>query len=266
MPKDPVFGLVNRGAYLSLFQDEEEKIFCLRKIANELEPKIKLQGYQVFIRYKHTYPNRSTWVYEYTTALPWPRKPLKRKLCGSNEASQGHTRWLYAGGNFKKVEDPRYHSRLAEKLIDFNNPTNPFGFRDRTGYGSVPSDFYHWHQLRESPIIHQNRSDRYSLPKRRSVPSVEVLKTGKRTMNPKKRWFLNAMISLSKILQQIKWAFSGTVPDCVTIIQDHGTSACTVTWIQQLCLLYKLWNFWLMPLSILKRKFIISVRFLSQKN
>lgn len=187
IPRDPVFGLLRHGAYVGLIQDEESRISCLRKIAGEMFPKMRVPGHQVFIRYKHTYPNRSTWVYEYATALPWPQKTLKRKLCDSNDTSQRHARWLHAGGNLKRVQDARYYDSLDKRFIlretspgwdkfgsgsiqnDLENlryapsghhppdfgaiPTDP-------DFGAVPTDFDDWHRTRGSPELELKWSDR----------------------------------------------------------------------------------------------------------
>ena len=192
IPREPVFGLLKHGAYLGLVQDEESRISCLRKIAGEMFPKMRIPGHQVFIRYKHTYPNRSTWVYEYATALPWPQKTLKRKLCDSNDTSQWHARWLHAGGNSKRVQDARYYDKLDKRYIlrekipgwnkfegssipkpnDLKNLrylpnghyTPDIGPRavptDSPDFEGVPTDFDDWHRTRGSPKLEREWSDR----------------------------------------------------------------------------------------------------------
>lgn len=188
IPKEPVFGLLKHGTYLCLLQDEESRISCLRKIAGEMFPKMRVPGHQVFIRYKHTYPDRLNWVYEYATALPWPQKTLKRKLCDSNDTSQRHARWLHAGGNLNRIEDARYYDRLDKRFIrretspgwkkfeggPMPNDLENLRYRDSGHYppdsravptdvpdfGAVPTEFNDWHRTRGSSTLEREWSDR----------------------------------------------------------------------------------------------------------
>ena len=178
IPKEPVFGLLRRGAYLGLIQDEEERISRLRKVASEMFLKFRVPGHQVFIRYKHIYRNQSTWVYEYATALPWPRNILKRKHCDSNEVSQRHVRWLHAGGILTRVQDARYHDVLDKMFIrqersrgprtfeggsiqnDLTDPSYRFSIGYAPDFGAVPTDFEDWHRTRGSTKPQGDWSDR----------------------------------------------------------------------------------------------------------
>lgn len=172
MPNSPVFGLLDKGAYIGLIQDEEERISYLRKVANEIISKMGIAERQVFIRYKHTYTQQPICVYEYATALPWSRGNLKRKRCEPAYV-QGHFRWLSGGRNLKRVQDPRYYARLDERypknqarnlpqrqdtpvnLAHYQSPSdNSSSFLNRTGFldlykiESVPTDFKGWFETR----------------------------------------------------------------------------------------------------------------------
>lgn len=183
IPKEPVFGLINQGAFVGLVQDEEEKISFLRKIANEIVPKMGLQGRQVFIRYNHLDAASSSWVYEYATATPLLRETLKRKHCDSEHLVQGHVRWLHAGGNLRRVQDSRYYDRLDDRYIyhrepdtsmqipsnfsSYNISNNPNIFKSyhpdfdiRNNFEAVPTDFEDWHRTRGSPTQRFIWSDR----------------------------------------------------------------------------------------------------------
>ena len=115
-------------------QDEDEKIRFLRSIANEIVPKTKLRGRQVFIRYKHSYSDWAGSAYEYATAIPWSQETLKRKSHQLDHDVQGHFRWLYAGGNLnRRVEDAEYYHRLDDIYVNHNKTSNsivPVNFSD----------------------------------------------------------------------------------------------------------------------------------------
>ncbi|KAL8648322.1 MAG: hypothetical protein Q9210_005055 [Variospora velana] len=97
-PSEPLFGLLEHGRYVSLITNEEDKIASLRKIGTFLaQRRVVMQGSRILIRYKHSLPY-SRWVYEYTTAVPWPIGNKKRTADGFvTYSGKSHLRWLYSG-------------------------------------------------------------------------------------------------------------------------------------------------------------------------
>lgn len=138
LPDKPVFGLLYRGAFVGLIQDEEERISFLRKIASDLMHKMRLGTRQLFIRYKRRYLEWPQTVFEYASGTPWARETLKRKYDRCDGSVEGHVRWLYAGGDLhNRANDASYLARLDQEYGRFSGT-----FR---GVHSVPADFNHWH-------------------------------------------------------------------------------------------------------------------------
>lgn len=174
LPDKPVFGLLYRGAFVGLIQDEEERISFLRKIASDMMHKLRVGEHHMFIRYKRHYPGWPQTVFEYASATPWVRKTLKRKFHLRDGGDEGHARWLYAGRDLhKRVNDASYLARLDQQYggyggtsiqapapapipVNFSNfnPTQEqtvppqFGLNTFCSFSSVPDDFEHWHRSR----------------------------------------------------------------------------------------------------------------------
>lgn len=94
----PVLRTLRRGCFVELLRTEEDQVFFLRKVAQDICQELQLENRHVFIRYKHKYPGLSKVVHEFATALPWNRRSVKRNFGGSEHDYQFHRRWLYAGG------------------------------------------------------------------------------------------------------------------------------------------------------------------------
>lgn len=165
LPDKPLFGLLDRGAFVGLIQDEEEKIRFLRKIASDLMPKLNLKANQMFIRYERQYIGWPNTVFEYASAMPWPRETLKRKFHHIDDNVEGHVRWLYAGGDLQdRTIDESYLARLDLEYGGFDSNTNQvhasgplnfsefnptrdhksqphYGFKHFRSYNSVPGEF-----------------------------------------------------------------------------------------------------------------------------
>ncbi|CAF9936138.1 MAG: hypothetical protein HETSPECPRED_010027 [Heterodermia speciosa] len=138
IPKLPMFGLLDRGSFVSLLREEDDQVAFLRKVAENICQELQLDSHQMFIRYRHKCPGSSKFTYEYATALPWDRSSTKRMHDRSEHKSQIHRRWLYAGSaDLRKgrSSDARYEKRLD---ISYRSP---FIYARR----HVPSDFTHWH-------------------------------------------------------------------------------------------------------------------------
>lgn len=185
LPEKPVFGLLYRGAFVGLIQDEEERISFLRKIASDIMHKMRLGTRQLFIRYKRRYLEWPQTVFEYASGTPWARETLKRKYDRCDGSVEGHVRWLYAGGDLhNRANDASYLARLDQKYgglggnrilltppgvpAEFSkfNPTeqhtDPYQYISETfrGVQSVPADFNHWHSSRGhiGPFADSDRS------------------------------------------------------------------------------------------------------------
>lgn len=141
LPREPVFGLLYRGDFVGLIQDEEERISFLRKIASDIMHGQRLGERQMsmIIRYKRHYIGCPQAVFEYATATPWALENLKRKRHICDGSADGHIRWLYAGGDLhNRANDPRYLARLD---LNYSRPYH-------LGFHSVPANFIHWHWSR----------------------------------------------------------------------------------------------------------------------
>lgn len=94
---EPLYGMLEHGRFVSLINNEEDKIAHLRTIGELLAQEWSLDSSHVLIRYKRRLSN-SRWIYEYTTAMPWPIANKKRKADGSTtDTAESHLRWLYSG-------------------------------------------------------------------------------------------------------------------------------------------------------------------------
>ncbi|KAL8904084.1 MAG: hypothetical protein Q9207_003511 [Kuettlingeria erythrocarpa] len=78
-PSEPLFGMLEHGRFVGLIEDEEDKIAHLRTIGKLLAKNVPLNSSQILIRYKHQLSD-SRWVYEYTTAMPWPTANKKKEI------------------------------------------------------------------------------------------------------------------------------------------------------------------------------------------
>lgn len=141
IPRAPLFGLLHRGGFVGLIESEDDRIDFLRKVAKDACKELRLESHQIFIRYRHKCLGSSKTVYEYATAMPWIRHSTKRKLDQSEQRSEVHCRWLYAGStDLRKIRlwDQRYDERLSQnydiKRSFFNGD-----------WSLVPDDFAHWH-------------------------------------------------------------------------------------------------------------------------
>lgn len=145
IPKMPMFGLLDRGGFVSLLRTEDDQISFLRKVAEDVCQGLQLESHQMFIRYRHVFPGLSKATYEYATALPWKRRSTKRMYHGSEQKSRAHRRWLYAGSaDLRKgrLSDARYEKRLD----DFFSPKMADSHHE-TAWMTVPSDFTNWHSV-----------------------------------------------------------------------------------------------------------------------
>ena len=138
LPAAPVFGLLHRGSFISLMKTEDDQIHFLRKVAKDIQRELRLESHQIFIRYRHHYADWSKDVYEYATAVPWSTVAPKRKFDQIEHGSGVHRRWLYAGGNLKRVSDGRYYERMDAK----------YDASTYNSYRLVPHDFVGWHITR----------------------------------------------------------------------------------------------------------------------
>ena len=86
----------------------EEHLSMLSKTTDSIQAirrwiaKSGISCHSAFIRYKHVYldlryKESPKYVYEYTTAIAMPRKPVKRNSGGSTKQASGHIRWIQAG-------------------------------------------------------------------------------------------------------------------------------------------------------------------------
>ena len=142
LPKAPLFGLLHRGSFVGLIQDEDDRIDFLRKFAKDACKELRLESHQMFIRYRHKCLDSSKTVYEYATAVPWNRHSTKRKLDQSEQESEVHRRWLYAGSmdlRREKLLDQRYEQRLYQLYS-----TNHSGSYIVEDWTSVPDGFTEW--------------------------------------------------------------------------------------------------------------------------
>ncbi|KAL8925654.1 MAG: hypothetical protein Q9208_003337 [Pyrenodesmia sp. 3 TL-2023] len=97
MPSEPLYGMPQQDRFVSLITNEEDKIAHLRTIGKVLAQEWPSDKSHVLIRYKHRLSD-SRWIYEYTTAMPWPIANNKRKADGSTtDTAESHLRWLYSG-------------------------------------------------------------------------------------------------------------------------------------------------------------------------
>ncbi|KAL8883158.1 MAG: hypothetical protein Q9192_007404 [Flavoplaca navasiana] len=94
-PSAPCFGLLERGRFIKMMTNEEERLEVLRKVGKRMAEEMKIDSSQIFIRYKHELSN-SLWVYEYATAVPY-NTGNKRKADGTPCSILSHHRWLYSG-------------------------------------------------------------------------------------------------------------------------------------------------------------------------
>ncbi|KAL9041141.1 MAG: hypothetical protein Q9180_001471, partial [Flavoplaca navasiana] len=94
-PSAPCFGLLERGSFIKMVTNEEERIGVLRKVGKRMAEEMKIDSSQIFIRYKHELSD-SLWVYEYATAVPY-NTGNKRKADGTPCSILSHHRWLYSG-------------------------------------------------------------------------------------------------------------------------------------------------------------------------
>lgn len=139
IPRAPLFGLLHRGGFVGLIENEDDRIDFLRKVAKDACKELRLESHQIFIRYRHKCLESSKSVYEYATAMPWNRHSTKRKLDQSEQRSEVHRRWLYAGSmdlRRKRLSDQRYDQRLNQ------NYGRSYPLED---WDLVPDDFAHWH-------------------------------------------------------------------------------------------------------------------------
>lgn len=106
LPREPLFGFSKRGRFIKILMSEDEQIHRLREVAKKVQLVMGLKNHQFFIRYKHTCQYSSKEFYEYATALPLPRKSVKRNPDEFERQSLGHSRWLFAG-NISTRNDKR---------------------------------------------------------------------------------------------------------------------------------------------------------------
>ncbi|KAH0545439.1 hypothetical protein FGG08_000440 [Glutinoglossum americanum] len=135
----PLFGLLHYGRFVNIIREDDDRIQFLRKVAKKIMEEVGLRSTEIFIRYRRHYPGWSKYVYEYATALPWPREAPKRRLDQSRQASEGHRRWLYSGGDLReRVSDARYLGRLNDNYEGISH--------------AVPTDFKRWHSTRRDSV------------------------------------------------------------------------------------------------------------------
>ena len=124
LPKLPIFGLLRRGSFVSLVCSEDDQINFLREDAQDVARELRLQNYQMFIRYKHGCAESSKTVYKYATARPLTRSSTKRKTGDIESNGHSHCRWLYAGENdlrTRRLSDDRFDRRLREHFSGLND-------------------------------------------------------------------------------------------------------------------------------------------------
>lgn len=163
LPCNPLFGLLYRGAFVGLIKGEEEKIRYLRRIAKDIMVKSGFEARQMFIRYRRHDVDVSEAVFEYTTAVPWPRETLKRKFQLSDHDVEGHVRWLYAGGYIPKngnfYDDRRPFRPYMSYKANFT-AADPAQFSENE---FIPADHQRWHQSQDynHPLfVYDNYDDR----------------------------------------------------------------------------------------------------------
>ena len=128
IPPSPIMGFLEQGFFVRLLRGQEEKIACLRKIADDVVKELRIDHSKIFIRYSHQYVGCSKTVYEYTTAVPWTKK---RRRDQSDDEGGKHYRWLYIGNHLIRTSNKEYLHKLDLR----------FGY-DRV---LVPLDFLAWH-------------------------------------------------------------------------------------------------------------------------
>ncbi|KAI4121386.1 MAG: hypothetical protein LQ338_006389 [Usnochroma carphineum] len=99
-PSEPLFGMLNKGRFVRMITNEEDKIVFLRKIGKAIAEQMRLDSSQILIRYKHRLSGSRS-VYEYATAVPLTNASRKRKADNSNaDGVRSYHRWLYSGASY----------------------------------------------------------------------------------------------------------------------------------------------------------------------
>lgn len=84
------FGLLRSGFYLSVQSSPNEKISALRRLVKDLN----VESEDIFIKYSRRLPETGEEVWECATALPIPRRSVKRTANRAEKIAEGHCRWI----------------------------------------------------------------------------------------------------------------------------------------------------------------------------
>ncbi|KAL8686088.1 MAG: hypothetical protein Q9218_007355 [Villophora microphyllina] len=94
-PSEANFGMLEKGRFVRMMTNEEDKIIYLRKVAKVLAEQMDLDGSQIMIRYKHRLSEAFS-IHNYASAIPLTRTSRKRRA-GEPDAYGvlSHYRWLH---------------------------------------------------------------------------------------------------------------------------------------------------------------------------
>ncbi|KAL9612539.1 MAG: hypothetical protein Q9167_002878 [Letrouitia subvulpina] len=113
LPPEPLFGMLTKGQFVTLFRNQHDTIKLLRKIGREVAQELRLESNQIYIRYRTLTPklNHLPLLYEYTTAIPRVVQTLKRSNDSSRRERPVHRRWIRDSRGYYEVPltEPERH-------------------------------------------------------------------------------------------------------------------------------------------------------------